>query len=88
MDYTFEFDVIISKPEVIYTSIEFTLMLNEDEANRVKASFDTGKYLYMDEDSDISDIYDIVYEEAMLIADEEDDAEGIEHIRYPKEFRK
>lgn len=66
-EYTFEFDVdaIASKVNVGGTSCG--VMLTDSQAVRIKHSWQSDRYQFLDEDDAISDIFELVYSAAMEI---------------------
>ena len=50
MEFTFEYDVETTNTDVIIASVEFKEELTDEQAERLKASFRTGKYHFLDED--------------------------------------
>ena len=72
MEFTFEYDVKTTNTNVIIASVKFKEELTDEQAKRLKASFRTGKYHLLDEDDSIQDIYDMIYEEAIRMEEQEE----------------
>lgn len=89
MEYTLELDFTKEENGAReYVSIEFKEDLTDEEAKRLEASYNTGDFFSLDEDEEISDIYDnIMNTVEQLIAEDGIDLDDVSYIRYPKEIR-
>lgn len=89
MEYTFEFDVDAAAAEVNVGGASCGAELTEEQFGRAKASWETGRYTWLDEDASIRDIFDIAHRAALdwMAEDEEFGAPELvpARIGYPLE---
>ena len=92
MEYTFKYD-INAKDGSFYTEVECKFVISEEMDRRLKASYISDKYNFLEDDVEINDIYEMLLEEAMSIDEEDVDgniipSEDLEYayFRYPEEY--
>ena len=94
MKFSFEYEVETDNPQYIYTSVTILEELTQEQAERLKNSYNTGKYHYMEEDDTISDIFNEIYEIAIQLEEQDENGNPVEgevkvlNFRYPKEITK
>lgn len=91
MILTFSFDVEKIGADEEYTTVYFKEELSEEQAERLEKSYRTGRYYSFDEDESIEDIFNMVYDIAMQLEEQEEDYEEtsvqLTNFRYPEELR-
>lgn len=91
MILTFSFDVKKTGADEEYTTVYFKEELSEEQAGRLEKSYRTGRYYSLDEDENIEDIFNMVYDIAMQLEEQEEDYEEtsvqLTNFRYPEELR-
>lgn len=93
MEYTFTYDVEMDENVNQITSVSFKEELTKNQEQRLRESYDSGKYYSLDEDENIADIYDMVLDTAIQLEEQEEYGEliGTEvrltNFRYPEELK-
>jgi len=65
MEYVFDYKVSVPGKDLIIAEGGAVIALNEEQYKRVMDSKASGKYEYIDQDANIRDIFQMVYEEAI-----------------------
>jgi len=88
MEFTFGYDVRNADTGIVIAAIGIGKKLTEEQAARLTASFRSGNYSYLDGDSSISDIYELLYTNASREASANYGRDtAVVHFRYPAELR-
>lgn len=92
MEYTFKYE-INAVDESFYTEVEFKFEITEEMDRRLKNSYISNKYNYLEDDPEIYDIYEMILEEVMSIDEMDMDgnliaSDEIEYVNfsYPEEY--
>lgn len=92
MEYTFKYE-INAVDESFYTEVEFKLEITEKMDRRLKDSYISNKYNYLEDDPEIYDIYEMILEEVMSIVEMDMDgnfiaSDELEYVNfsYPEEY--
>ena len=93
MEYTFKYE-INAVDESFYTEVEFKFEITEEMDRRLRDSYISNKYIFLEDDPEIYDIYEMILEEVMSIDEVDLDgnvipSEELEFVyfRYPEEYK-